>query len=144
MSNVSCHLRPFHGGFLDTPYKLGSEHSEKFTQDFQSILRPWEFTLTFLCNSQIYVDKTSPIYNILNILFVECNHVVFICFFSQNSDHLLHSGLTISSTVYKVTLNTFLTFFAHSFTLRESNDHIVLNFCEIVKIVERAKLHNKV
>ena len=85
LSNVSCHLRPFHGGFLDTPYKLGNEHSEKFTQDFQSVLRPWEFTLTFPCNSQIYVDKISPIYNILNILFVErviFNHVVFICFFS--------------------------------------------------------------
>ena len=49
-----------------------SEHSEKFTQDFQSILRLWEFALTFSCNSQIYVDKISPIYNILNVLFVEC------------------------------------------------------------------------
>ena len=72
LSNVSCHLRPFHGGFLDTPYKLVSEHSEKFTKDFQSILRLWEFALTFSCNSQIYVDKISPIYNILNVLFVEC------------------------------------------------------------------------
>ena len=59
LSIVSCHLRPFHSGFLDT-------------QDFQSILRPWEFTLTFSCNSQIYVDDTSRIYNILNVLHGEC------------------------------------------------------------------------
>ena len=72
LSIVGCHLRPFHSGFLDTPGLIGSENSEKCTQDFQSILRPWEFTLTFSCNSQIYVDDTSRIYNKLNVLHVEC------------------------------------------------------------------------